>query len=155
MRALPLRALLTLRARAALDARAALGHALRVEEEARRRCDAVRRLTEALADREAEARRGLGVDPSGAAVLQAASRFVERLRREALSIEVALRASEDAVGDAARAVEHGRELLAAAQRALRDMERRRERWERVRRREVERLIESDAEDVLSARRAAP
>ncbi len=156
MRTRPFGAVLILRERASEDARSALGRALAVEDEARRRCEAVRRVVAAHARREAEARSGLGgsgrQESSG---LQAVSRFLERLRAEALAIEAALRSSDEALRDAASAVERGRDLLAAARRDLREIERRRGRWDQERRREIERRIEDDAEDVVSARRGAP
>ncbi len=154
MRSRPLGALLVLRTCAEEEARTALAHALAAEADAAGRRETLARLATDHARRRAEAWNRLVSAPASAAGLQAASRFVERLREEAGAIDGAVGASEDALRAAGDGAERRRDELAAARLGVRAIERYRERWGEARRRERERRAESDAEDAVSARAAA-
>jgi flagellar biosynthesis chaperone FliJ len=155
VRAYPFATLLVVRAREETAARLALARA-RAEEDRRlaeretaaERAAAHRARAEALAT--LPGRAGVAV-----AELRERAAFRERLRREMAALDAFRRVAEGAVARAEAEAEHCRAAHAAARAAVRALERHRERWEAEAARLRDRREEAAADDLVSARRAAP
>jgi hypothetical protein len=153
--AYPLATVLALRARAADAARADLARALDALD--RRRAELARQdaTVAACATRARAEEGGPGALPGGLADLAARARWAARLRAELEAQRTVRAAADRAAAAAARDADARREAVVAARGALRALELHREGWSAALARRRDRREQDAADDLVSARRAAP
>lgn len=154
MTAYPLASLLALRGREEAAARLDVARALAAEDVARAARAAAHASVEERRARLARAARGPG-SGEGAGAFAARASFTRRLRGELAALEIEARRAGEAVARARVETDGRREDLANAHRAVRTLERHLRSWRAETFRERDRREEAAADDVVSARRAAP
>jgi YscO-like protein len=151
----PLAALLVVRAREEVAARLALARSTAAEDRCRAERDAAARRAAVHRARLVAQLGPPGRERPVAGELRERAAFAERLGREAAALDAVWRDAEGALRYAEGDAERSRAALSAARTAVRALERHRERWSAEVGRLRARREEAAADDLVSARRAAP